>query len=473
MSTTTKSRFQWIQDINPEPIQWLVKDILPTHSKAMLAGDTGSAKSFFSIGLACSIATGIPFHKSRVMKSGTVVYLAGEGAGGIRNRVRAWEIKNQAEVSNFLVSKGINLLEQTKGAIQELKSMEVEPVLFVFDTLNRSMSGGDENSANDASQVLNSLDVLEQAFPDCTSLLVHHTGHADKGRARGSAAWEQGMDVQLHMEGGAGQNVSTLTFKKMKEAELPTTKIKLSKVVVDLEILDDEGQPVTSLVLDQIEAGKDSAGKPLLAKNGKALLDILKSPNPTEPTNPEPIGNDWVMAETVRSIWSLEGRPRTSMNAGLKELLSHNLIMVEYTGTEERPIYHRIKLKENLVIVRTCQNLSEPTSPILSSLSREYSRYSRHDKKTTKNNEIVEDSNRQEKDSPTAEVQHSPTKNNTEKEYIPIQEEDTLTGTEERKPATAKETIKKSEPEKEFCNECGAELINGTFCKCPDSPPLF
>src|SRR5690349_20858568 len=72
----------------PEP-EWLVDRMLTTNSLAVLFGP-GSAKSFAAVGIALSIATGHQW-ASKPVKKGRVIYVVGEGVGGIKKRVAAWK----------------------------------------------------------------------------------------------------------------------------------------------------------------------------------------------------------------------------------------------------------------------------------------------------------------------------------------------------------------------------------------------
>ena len=71
----------------PEP---LVDGYLFRDSIGWLSGKPGHAKTFAATGLACCVGTGTPWH-GREVKTGLVLYLIAESAGGIPIRVDAWE----------------------------------------------------------------------------------------------------------------------------------------------------------------------------------------------------------------------------------------------------------------------------------------------------------------------------------------------------------------------------------------------
>src|SRR4051812_48434552 len=76
--------------VNQAPSPWLVEGVLRETSVAMLYGKRGCYKSFVALGLAGSVATGLPWHGHAVRNAGLVVYVAAEGGGGMVQRARAW-----------------------------------------------------------------------------------------------------------------------------------------------------------------------------------------------------------------------------------------------------------------------------------------------------------------------------------------------------------------------------------------------
>lgn len=65
-----------------------------------------------------------------------------------------------------------------------------KPQLIVVDTLARNFGEGDENNTADMNAFVAAMDDLRSRYPGSTVLVVHHTGHAEKGRSRGSMAFK-------------------------------------------------------------------------------------------------------------------------------------------------------------------------------------------------------------------------------------------------------------------------------------------
>src|SRR5205085_4730773 len=67
---------------------YLIKGLLGSSNMAMLYGESGTGKTFFSLHLALCIAAGAEFFGHRVRRA-AVVYIAAEAGRGIENRVAA------------------------------------------------------------------------------------------------------------------------------------------------------------------------------------------------------------------------------------------------------------------------------------------------------------------------------------------------------------------------------------------------
>lgn len=237
----------------PSPIPWVIKGWMPAYATMMIYGESGIGKTFVALDMACHIATGKQWGKFRT-KAGTVVYLAGEGNYGLRQRISAWaKANNHTDLENLLVSnKAIDLdapdsAAQVISAIRELTTEDI--VFLVIDTLNNHMSG-DENSARDTRSMINACNVISSAT-GATVGFVHHVAHSadSKHRARGSSAWRGALDTSILV---AYENDETIkvTCTKMKDAQEPED-IFGEIQAVDLGWVDEDGEPLTGAVFVQ------------------------------------------------------------------------------------------------------------------------------------------------------------------------------------------------------------------------------
>mgnify|MGYP005725059807 FL=1 len=134
-------------------LRWRVKHILPTRGVAAIYGPSGSGKSFLALDLATSICLGTDWFGKKCKRT-PVVYLGLEGAAGIQNRIRAWEVgRDQQLPTNF--SAVFDEFDLTKDAdTQAIAQQTVKGSVLIIDTLNRATSGRDENSSSDMGIIL-------------------------------------------------------------------------------------------------------------------------------------------------------------------------------------------------------------------------------------------------------------------------------------------------------------------------------
>ncbi len=122
------------------------------------------------------------------------------------------------------------------------------PGLIVIDTIARNFGGGDENSTKDMSAFITAIDTLRERY-HCCILLVHHTGHSDKSRARGSIALLGSLDAEYRVEkSGADEKTILLTSTRQKDNDDPRP-LAWTLTRYDLPWCDEDGQPLNSAVL--------------------------------------------------------------------------------------------------------------------------------------------------------------------------------------------------------------------------------
>ena len=218
--------FTQVSDLKARPPEYLVEGLLETNSLCLLFGDPGAAKSFVATDFAMSVATGTTFH-GRKTKQGPVFVIAGEGHVGLPRRFHGWADDRACSLDGvpcFLSDRPAQLLDadsagQVSEAIRALASRHGTPMLIIVDTLARNFGPGDENSNTDMGKFVAVLDSLRAEFPGCTIIVIHHTGHGDKGRARGAMALKGSLDCEYRLEKSG--DLITLTNTKMKDAEAP------------------------------------------------------------------------------------------------------------------------------------------------------------------------------------------------------------------------------------------------------------
>lgn len=256
ISSGSHSRFSFVRvsSLVMRPPEWLVKNLVELDSVAQIFGDPGCGKSFIGIDMACSVAAGIDFHGYPV-KQGAVLYVAGEGYNGIMRRLKAYEVHHKIDLKRcplFISTAPADFcdVESTVEVQRAIETTGERPLLVVVDTLARNFGPGDENSTQDMSRFISSIDQIRSKYR-CTMLLIHHTGHGDKNRGRGAMALKGALDAEYRMHKDVA-GIVRLENTKMKDFEQPDP-LAFKIHSVKLGIADEDGEEITSATLKRIE----------------------------------------------------------------------------------------------------------------------------------------------------------------------------------------------------------------------------
>ena len=219
-------KFIAVGDLEYRAPEYLVADLIETETLGLLFGDPGCGKSFVAADLGLSVATGTPFH-GRAVRQGAVFLIAGEGHNGLTRRFAAWSKHKGVSIKGaplFMSNRPAQFLDagsaaRVAEAVHQLAAAHGPPALIEIDTLARNYGPGDENSTSDMGAFIAAVDDLKAQFPGCAVLIVHHSGHGDKQRARGAMALKGALDCEYRVE--KTDSTIRLTNTKMKDAEPP------------------------------------------------------------------------------------------------------------------------------------------------------------------------------------------------------------------------------------------------------------
>ena len=205
-----KSRFlveSW-DSIKDEPVEWLIEDIIPKKAFVALYAPPASYKSFIALDMAEAIATGRDWMGKTVKQSGVVLYIAGEGHGGLGARIKACKIKNDSPdgAPLYVIRAQINLRSSQEdfdnliSAINDLLETVGEKLqMIVLDTLMRMSGGGfNENSSEDMGGFITQAGKL-QALYECALLVIHHSGKDVTKGLRGHSSLLGAVDTELEI----------------------------------------------------------------------------------------------------------------------------------------------------------------------------------------------------------------------------------------------------------------------------------
>ncbi|MCC7173088.1 MAG: AAA family ATPase [Planctomycetes bacterium] len=208
-------------------------------------------KSFVVLDLILKIAAGLHWWGRKTIQ-GAVLYLAGEGAGGLKKRIKAWAIKYQVDPCALdvrVLPRAIALMEEAefKPLLEAIAALDVKPTVIVVDTLARYMIGGDENSAQDMGLFIARCNELHAAT-GATIVVIHHK-KKNQPTERGSSALRGAADVMIEVK-REGYRVELVGDKSKDDAPLPSIHLEANQVWVEI---DEDGASVTSLALQEVD----------------------------------------------------------------------------------------------------------------------------------------------------------------------------------------------------------------------------
>jgi len=301
-------------------------------------GKPKCGKTFLVLRLAYGLALGRGMWGRRARKRVRVLYLAAEGAGGMRNRIRALHDQLGPADNFHFVAQSVDLfdpnadLEALKAAVLELG---VE--LIVVDTLARMIGGGNEDKAQDVGILIRNLDAIREMGMDRggpgvhVAVLHHGTKHGDASTGpRGSGALVGAADLVVHVSAENGAGRADVTDAKddpsgnvfgfrLEPVELPP---------------DAEGNPQATCIAEEAEAS-GAKGRRTLPREKAAWLhaiqDAFAEPGAVEVLSPVPgmKPTPTLTREQLRNDWRVRARldaePHKPLTAQQRDKLRDNL----------------------------------------------------------------------------------------------------------------------------------------------------
>lgn len=210
---------EWLKDASidddfitqkPEPRKMVVEGILPQGITGAIGGRGGVGKSFCSLQLGISVASGIPFFGHEVKEPGQVLILSAEDdreevqrrlysymSQAIAHKLQTGEPTPCVELlkNNLLIKSLVGeqlLFTQADGSGVAMPTPDVDliasylstldnPKLIIVDTYSR-FNGGKENSNEDAAQFVKACERLSKRT-GATVLIMAHMRKGSKGEA--------------------------------------------------------------------------------------------------------------------------------------------------------------------------------------------------------------------------------------------------------------------------------------------------
>jgi hypothetical protein len=274
---------------------YIVKDTIVT-----AFGPAEAAKSLFAKHLSHCLGLGLDVF-GRKVEQGPAFYIAAEGAGGIRNRIMAWETHHGQEdkVETRFMFQVVNMRDdkEVDAFIAYLQTLPEPPALLVVDTLAWAMAGGKENDVDVLMGVYSNARRIREAV-GCVVFIIHHTGK-DGQIERGSSSIRHASDTMIKMvPDPKKKGTIVLTVDKQKDGaeKPPPLRLAVRSVAVAVPegtggdaLLDMRTAPVLVLADPEKKAepggtaeGGQADWRDVLSEKERAVLTVLRRINDTE-----------------------------------------------------------------------------------------------------------------------------------------------------------------------------------------------
>jgi phage/plasmid primase-like uncharacterized protein len=286
--SSNRIKIQQVDQLEAQPELWFIKKVFPQKKICMVFGQSGHMKSFLILDIALHLAAGFDnWHGAKIKEQHNILYVCGEGASGIRNRVIAWKKHHKVEqpIPFYMTSSPVLFLEREQSSmmLDSLNNFMYDnkistyPSMIIIDTLNRNFGAGDENSTKDMTDFINALEELH-SITGSMFIVVHHSNKSDHGQARGNASLKNACDCEYQVEMTNYQSVKdgfeapkvAFVNTKMKDYALAHPYL-FTPVTVHLGV-DEDNDPITSVAMRQIDSSDLGPKKKTDLERCKELL---------------------------------------------------------------------------------------------------------------------------------------------------------------------------------------------------------
>jgi hypothetical protein len=268
-------------DPDPRPVKsWLVKHLIPECGHGLLSGQWGVGKTFVVFELAAALGSNQPFLGHVVKRQCGVLLIAAEGANEVRLRLDAvvrakcgdmqrapvrWYETAPMLLQKDAIETLIAMAKQAEASLLEEFGLPLG--LIVIDTIAACAGyarAGDENDPAVGQAVMNVLKAVAQAL-DCFVLGVDHFGKNLEAGTRGASSKEASCDLVLACLGDkelSGNVVNTRLAVRKNRGGQQGREYPFVLRTVNAPELDEDGEPITTKVVDWIAAPPGGAQVP-------------------------------------------------------------------------------------------------------------------------------------------------------------------------------------------------------------------
>lgn len=311
----TKFAIRHIGDLDWQPKQdYVIKNLLLRGMTGLIAAVSNAGKSPLALDIGAHVALGKPWQGFKV-RQGAVFYIATEGWTALNSRLKAVEGEHPglSKAPFFYWPTNINLREPPPGwlvqfsdeVIARAAEHRTQPSIIFIDTLSHAVGGASDSDDDVARAAIRSMRVISQRTGAAVIALHHPTKAADSDY-RGSSVWINDTDLLIKVEWDKAKGTRTVTTPRVKEsAEMEARTFCIKQVTLGQ---DEEGDPVTSVVVNWLERGEELDG--FRSIEDEAALDVLEDAE-------RPLRHsEWLTGWAARTDnVDVEGKPKRACKA--------------------------------------------------------------------------------------------------------------------------------------------------------------
>jgi hypothetical protein len=197
-----------------------IDGVLPDAPYGVIMGQSGSGKTFAAMDLVFAMARG-ELWRGRDTKPARVLYIAAEGAVGVRKRLKAYAQHHGIALSSIDVeflgaAPDLTKDDDVRGLIDTIKARaaashrRVAYTHIVIDTWSQVTPGADENSSHDMGAALKNVQTIHHAT-GARILFIAHMGKDMTKGMRGWSGFKAAMDYEIEVSREGEQRMLTVS----------------------------------------------------------------------------------------------------------------------------------------------------------------------------------------------------------------------------------------------------------------------
>lgn len=206
----------------PDRIYLIERLRIEESSFYILCATSGSGKTMFLQYLVCCLASGQPLFGEFPVTKGSVIHLDQEQSFNqtMRRYIRICDKLNikykNLDIDRVNITRNLDSCEEIRTVEAELMKQFNGKTLAIIDSLN-AVSEADENT-DKISDILKIFKRISEKTK-CAIILIHHTGHGDKGRPRGHSSIIGVPDGILMLDKDQDSKASEISFYKTRDGD--------------------------------------------------------------------------------------------------------------------------------------------------------------------------------------------------------------------------------------------------------------